>query len=87
MSPPSQADAIRRLASLAGQAPDLSQDHDALAVAMIIAAKARGATWAQIGSVLIGRPDPRLAKKHARMLARAANRKAAVTISLEGLDA
>ena len=75
MTPPSPASQIRRMAALAGTAPDMTLDHDVLMVGMVAQAKARGVTWAQIGSVLVGRPDGKLAKKAARALARDANRR------------
>jgi hypothetical protein len=75
MTPPSPGSQVRRMAALAGTAPDLTLDHDVLMVGMIAQAKERGVTWAQIGSVLVGRADGKLAKKAARTLARDANRR------------
>jgi len=86
VTPPSPADQVARLASLAGEAPDWSRDTDVLAVAMIVAAKARGATWAQVGMALLGRPDGKLAKRRARQMARTAQRKVAGSLNLEAID-
>jgi hypothetical protein len=63
-------------------------DRDVLTAAMIATARARGLTWGQIGSVLLGGDrNPKLAKKHAKALARKANRKAALMLAEEDADA
>jgi hypothetical protein len=51
-----------------------SADHDIRLVAMIAQARQQGLTWAQIGSVTVGRRDPKAAKSHARRLARRVSR-------------
>lgn len=83
MSPPSPADTAASLAALLDADYDPAADHDTVMCGLIAAARAGGLTWAQIGSVITGSRDPRLAKAHAKRLARSANRKAAAAIGAE----
>lgn len=64
-----------------------SGEHDLALVAMVTEAKARGLTWAQIGSALIGRPDARAAKNHFRKAARRASTAAASAPGRDARDA
>jgi hypothetical protein len=74
VSAPSQAAQVTALAALSGAAPDPSLPAAVAVVAQIIAAREQGATWSQVGMAVNGDPDPRLAKRYARNLARRAQR-------------
>jgi hypothetical protein len=66
----------------------VTPDKGIATAAMIAQARAAGLTWAQIGSVINdGNRNPKLAKKRARAIARAANRDAARMISEEAARA
>lgn len=57
---------------------DPPDEHDLLMTGMIAAARSRGLTWAQIGSVFNkGDRNPKLAKKQAKAIRRRALRAAA----------
>jgi hypothetical protein len=87
MTPPSEADQIAGLAALAGTTPSPRLDRDLVMVRLIAEAKARGVSWAQIGSVLCGTPNGKLAKRYAKNLAKSAQQKLLVTgIALAALE-
>jgi hypothetical protein len=75
MSEPNVAEQIWGLAKLGEkpekvEVPGTSIKRDLLMLKLIAEAQARGVSWANIGRVLVGRPDGKLAKKAARRLAR-----------------
>ena len=85
MTPPSPADQLRSLASLSGASINPGLDPDVLKVALIAQARQGGATWADVGGALLGRRDGKLAKRYAKGLARAAERKL-LSAGLPGLE-
>lgn len=86
MSPPSPADLAAAFADLLDVPYDPSRDPDVAMCALIDTARASGLTWAQIGSVTIGRRDPKAAKKHAKALGAAVRARALAVIPQEVLD-
>lgn len=74
MSPPTEAEIMAELASLAGETPGESEHADAMASAatkltMIARAQSAGATWRSIAQAT-GAPNGKLAKREAKRLAR-----------------
>ena len=83
MSPNSPAEAAAAFAATLDISWDPSADPDVRMCELIETARQTGLSWAQIGSVIIGRRDPKAAKKHAKALGAAVRARAFASMPLE----
>lgn len=74
MTPPTVAEQLWGLARMSGQekvdVPANPARREMLMLKLVQEALNHGVTWAQIGTVLVGRPDGKLAKREAKRMAR-----------------
>jgi hypothetical protein len=79
----SPAEAAASLAALLDTVYDPATDPDVAMLSMIETARQNSITWAQIGSVTIGRRDPKGAKRHAHTLAARVKARAFASMPME----